>query len=551
MAQRPEAMAGRPGPARLREVATLLGFALAFIALDWLSFIRPWHGLNITAWNPQPALAVALLWRRPRAWPVVLLALLLSELLVRGLPVHGVATAASALGLTLAYAALARVLQRLLAADEVLGSRRQLTVLTASVAVASVVNGVVYLTPHLLSAGAPRPWSQALGRYWVGDCVGMMVLLPMLMALLHPPQRERLRRLLTGRDGALALMFIAAALAAVMAAGAADQLGFFHLLLLPVVFASARAGLPGALLSAAVTQGGLLVVLFHLTDPDLTVFEVQTLMATITMTGLMLGVAVDERRQAADELRRSLRLAAAGRLTAALAHELNQPLTALNTYAHAIERMVAASPPPAGPLQHAAQQLGVEAMRAGQVARGLRDFFQRGSSELLAQAPTEWLPAMVDRQRPIAAHRGVALTLELPAGLPAVMLDAVQIGVVLRNLLDNAVDAAAAAPAPHEVSVRAGMSPDGIQVEVTDSGHGFRAGQEEAVFDAGGSGKPGGMGIGLGLSRAIVEAHGGRLWAVPGACGHLCFTLPAAASPRTGNRRQGGWDASQDGLHRR
>jgi signal transduction histidine kinase len=190
-------------------------------------------------------------------------------------------------------------------------------------------------------------------------------------------------------------------------------------------------------------------------------------------------------------------------------------------------------------------------MRAGQVARGLRDFFQRGSSELLAQAPTEWLPAMVDRQRPIAAHRGVALTLELPAGLPAVMLDAVQIGVVLRNLLDNAVDAAAAAPAPHEVSVRAGMSPDGIQVEVTDSGHGIRAGQEEAVFDAGGSGKPGGMGIGLGLSRAIVEAHGGRLWAVPGARGHLCFTLPAAASPRTDNRRQGGWDASQDGLHRR
>jgi glucose-6-phosphate-specific signal transduction histidine kinase len=110
-----------------------------------------------------------------------------------------------------------------------------------------------------------------------------------------------------------------------------DYFKFFYLVLLPVVWASTRLGLPGAVLAASFTQISLIVAVQSLHFQDLSVFQLQVLMAAITMTGLALGVAVDEQARAEEKLKRTLRLAAAGQMTAALAHELKATLIKSST----------------------------------------------------------------------------------------------------------------------------------------------------------------------------------------------------------------------------
>jgi two-component system sensor kinase FixL len=131
----------------------------------------------------------------------------------------------------------------------------------------------------------------------------------------------------------------------------------------------------------------------------------------------------------------------------------------------------------------------------------------------------------------LAAHevraqlQSVELVAELREPLPAPWIDRVQMHVVLRNLIANAVEAAAGAPAPARVRVRVAATATELTLSVIDSGPGLAEGVRP--FDEpSASTKAGGMGIGLNICRAIVEAHGGRLWAEPVAAGHFCFTLP-------------------------
>ena len=117
--------------------------------------------------------------------------------------------------------------------------------------------------------------------------------------------------------------------------------------------------------------------------------------------------------------------------------------------------------------------------------------------------------------------------------VPAVWLDRVQIAVVLRNLVANALEAASQAPAqddaPASVTVRARLDDNEVIVAVFDSGPGLDPAEVAWIFESRRSSKPGGMGIGLGISRSIVEFHGGRVWAEPGPGGKFCFTLPAGS----------------------
>jgi signal transduction histidine kinase len=115
--------------------------------------------------------------------------------------------------------------------------------------------------------------------------------------------------------------------------------------------------------------------------------------------------------------------------------------------------------------------------------------------------------------------------------LPPVWIDPVQIGVVLRNLVANALEAAAAAgDGGRAVRLRASRTPTALLIEVNDSGAGVSPERLGSLFEAGASEKADGMGVGLSICRAIVEAHGGRLWAEVGPGGRFGFTLPLQAS---------------------
>lgn len=520
-------LAFQPRPTQPWLVCAL--YVAAYLLLDWVSFIRPLQGLNITPWNPQPALAVALLLWNVRLLWLVWLSLVLAELVVRGAPTDWLVMLVATAALSLSFAAIARALTLKLDRSLALATRRDLSWFTAIVIGGALLSGGVYVTPFVLAGiGTGELLLEAIGRYWIGDAVGGMVMLPLLLMLMNPQRRASLARTLRSRQWWLIAALIVVLLWDVFARDSRDHFKFFYLLLLPVVWAAARLGLTGAVLAAGLTQVGLIVALRSVPQ-DLTVFELQLLLAALTMTGLLLGVAVDERARAVLELKGSLQLMAAGQMSAALAHELSQPLTALSSYAQSARLLLATQAmredERLARLADVTQRMAHDAERAGAVVKRLREFFRSGSTQLQAVSPASLLRGAIDTQRRRAELLHVRLDDEIDATLPTVSIDPVQIEVVLRNLLANAIDAASAT-GDGRVVVRAGVDHAHLLVQVHDNGPGIDAARLRTLFEPGHSDKPGGMGLGLSLCRAIVEAHGGRLWAEDGPHGLLRFTLP-------------------------
>jgi C4-dicarboxylate-specific signal transduction histidine kinase len=263
--------------------------------------------------------------------------------------------------------------------------------------------------------------------------------------------------------------------------------------------------------------------------PTLTVFELQALLIAVTITGLFLGVTVDERRRVALDLRQSLRLAAAGEMSAALAHELNQPLAALGNYARASVLIARAPELDRAQLTETLEKVLAESNRAAEVVRRLRDFFRTGATQLQESSLPEVAEAVVRSLRLRAGQLGINLEQRVDGRTQNVLIDPIQIEVVLRNLVANGVEAAGSAPAPRSVTVEIGPGESGfVRTVVRDSGTGIAPELREQVFEPFWSSRPTGMGMGLAISRAIIEAHGGRIWAEGGGGGVFGFTLPIA-----------------------
>jgi signal transduction histidine kinase len=508
-------------------------YVAVFLVLDWVSYIRPFQGLNITPWNPQPALAIALLIANPRWLWLVWLSLITAELAVRGMPADWFVTLAATAALGLSYAAIARVLQTRLGPAPGLARLRDLLWFTLVVVAGALGSGTVYIAVFVAGGIGPHgDFVEAVARYWVGDTVGMIVLLPMLLMLLHPVRRASLGATLRRHEAWLIGAVVFLLVAAVFGRADRDHFRFFYVLFLPVVWASARLGLAGAVLAAGLMQVGLIVAVQSAPNADLTVFELQVLMAAVTMTGLMLGVAVDERERAAAELKGSLRLAAAGQMAAALAHELIQPLTALNSYAQATRLLTESAAIPDRErlprLLEVSGRMADDALRASEVVKRLRDFFRSGSTQLRAADLAALAGEVIAAGARRAEALGVRVELDLAADLPRVLMDEVQIAVVLRNLMANALDAASTGGTPRLVRLRLRERQGWLLAEVLDSGTGVSSARLATLFEPGTSDKPGGMGVGLSICRAIVEAHGGQLWAEAGRSGHFAFSLPVA-----------------------
>lgn len=505
------------------------GYLLVFLALDWASFIRPLQGLNITPWNPQPALAVALLMISRRLWWVVVGGLLAAEVLVRGLPADPLVLVLAAGALTLSYLAMATALESRLSDGWQLAKAADVAWFLMVIACGALLSGMVYVGTYAAGGILPAdPAFQAILRYWVGDAVGMTVTLPVLLIAMDAGRREAFGRTLLSGHWWLTATAIMLLLGLLFGQGR-ESFSYAYLLLMPVIWASMKFGLAGAVLASALTQVGLIVAMQTAPHQDGFVIELQLLMAAITTTGLLLGVTVDERVRTDTELRRSLRLVAAGHMSAALAHELNQPLTALATYAQTCEILVSESAPltPAqrDMLLDVVRRISADAHRAGDVVRRLRDFFLTGATKLQACNLAELVAKeLQDHQQPASTFKTI-LSVGRADELPLVWIDPVQIQVVLRNLLANALDAARDHGPAGSVLVKIEARLQEVVVEVIDSGPGISSQQAMSIFEPGSSSKIGGMGIGLGICRAIVEAHGGRLWALPGPGGHFCFTL--------------------------
>ena len=231
------------------------------------------------------------------------------------------------------------------------------------------------------------------------------------------------------------------------------------------------------------------------------------------------------------ELAHVLRLHTIGEMASALAHEINQPLCAITNYAQgAVQRLRTGSVDIAG-LRQACEEIAHEGLRAGEILRSIRALVRREST-ISCDVDLNALAADAVRViHPQAREQGVTVRLEGGADLPRVQADGTQIEQVMLNLMLNGVQAAALARgAPREVVVATTVEQGEVQVAVRDTGRGFAPSVRDRLFTPFVTTKEQGLGLGLVISRSIVESHGGRLWATSrdDAGTTFRFSLPTA-----------------------
>jgi two-component system sensor kinase FixL len=231
------------------------------------------------------------------------------------------------------------------------------------------------------------------------------------------------------------------------------------------------------------------------------------------------------------ELIHVARLSAMGEMGSTLAHELNQPLTALINYAQTARSLVARRPAEDADMLAALLERAVEqASRAGQIIRRLRQFVAKGETE----RTLEDVNLVVEEACALAlvgtGNKGIAARRQLADGLARVLVDRVQLHQVITNLIRNSVDALEGVARREIVISTRAAGPDAIEISVADSGPGLAPEVAERLFQPFVTTKPAGLGIGLSICRSIVDAHGGRLFASANPGGGAVFhvRLPVA-----------------------
>jgi len=491
----------------------VLVLVAGYIALDWVSFFHPLHGLNITPWAPAPALGLVFILRF--GWKAVLLialAIFLGDAWIRDLPI--MLSALLAMLLALGYGVIGEALRRKLRSEEVFANRRGFFVWLLIVVVGTLFNSAVFISALVLFSLIPQAdWSAAFIRQWIGDSVGILVTMPLIWMVFSERGRALLRLLAAKGETAALLVVSAVALWIAFGLGADSHFKYLYVLFLPIIWAAARQGLSGVILIAAVLQAGIIVVVNQMGFSAISVLEIQMLTVVQATLGIFVGVVIDEQRPVSSELRQTLRLAAAGEMAGALAHELNQPLTALSAYAAACDKLLEQGDSQ-DKVREAMHRIVAESQRAGEVVGRLRDFFRTGTTQLEQVALRELLSLSVASFQNRAVKDGIRLTLGVVPNC-VLLADRLQLEVVMRNLLSNAFDAAShQSDSQPRVDISVVMEDPGrVRIQVEDSGPGLSAANAARLFEPFESTKSSGLGLGLLISRAIVQTHGGNLWA--------------------------------------
>ncbi len=231
----------------------------------------------------------------------------------------------------------------------------------------------------------------------------------------------------------------------------------------------------------------------------------------------------------AAELRESLahvaRVGSMGEMASGLAHELNQPLTAIASYARASKRML--EQPGATPAQYAQtlEKIADQAERAGEIIRRLRGFLRRSGGPREAQDCNAIIRELLTLLEIDFREHPFRLRLELGKLLPMVAADRIQLQQVLLNLVRNAIDAMSEFSSGNEIVISSSADEDNIMISISDCGPGISEDKADLIFEPFFTTKCNGMGIGLALCKTIMRAHGGDLTATNNPEGGACFML--------------------------
>ncbi len=265
------------------------------------------------------------------------------------------------------------------------------------------------------------------------------------------------------------------------------------------------------------------------------------LIATLLITGLMeVKRRVEESRNRAEEalrqsqmdLARVSRVTTMGELTASLAHEVNQPIAAAVTDANTCLRWLNRDQPDLEEAREAASRVVKDVTRASEIVSRVRVLFKKGTSQRELVDLNRTIRDMVALMRSEATQHSTLVRTELTQDLPQVMGDRVQLQQVLMNLMINGIDAMKDVEGTRELSIKSRRADnEHLQVSVSDTGVGLPPEQTDRIFNAFFTTKNHGTGMGLRISRSIVESHGGRLWAENNSPrgASFYFTLPTKA----------------------
>ena len=244
-----------------------------------------------------------------------------------------------------------------------------------------------------------------------------------------------------------------------------------------------------------------------------------------------------EHEQRLQELQSELvhisRVSALGEMSSALAHELNQPLSAIGNYLNGMRRMLqAGGEVKTAVLTDALDKAVEQTLRAGEIIRRLRDFVSRGATESQIESVSKMVGEASALALVGAKELSVRVNMKLDKNADAVLTDRVQTQQVLLNLIRNAIEAMAEVEGPRDLTISSAPAKGGmVRISVADTGMGLGPEVRERLFQPFNTSKAGGMGVGLSICRTIVESHGGRIWAEPNRGGGAVFhfTTPAAS----------------------
>jgi C4-dicarboxylate-specific signal transduction histidine kinase len=232
------------------------------------------------------------------------------------------------------------------------------------------------------------------------------------------------------------------------------------------------------------------------------------------------------------QLAHANRVAAMGQLTASIAHEMKQPITATITNAQAALRFLGGPSPDLEEVRQTLACIVKDGHRAGNVIGGIRDHVKKAPPREDRLDINEAIREVIELTHSEAVKNGVSVRPDLAEGLPLVQGDRVQLQQVILNLIINAFEAMSVSEGTREllISTRKAEN-EGVLVAVRDSGPGLASATLERVFESFYTTKPSGLGLGLSISRSIIEAHGGRLWASANVPRGALFQLTVPAGP--------------------
>jgi signal transduction histidine kinase len=527
----------------------LLGaaFLTAYLLLEWLSFIHEYKGVPVTPWNPGLGAVFALmLFAGARYGVVLFVGVVIAEIAVLRSSLSWPIIIGIAGIIAIGYAGMTMIARRVLAFDAGLGSLRDVLLLLIGGGLGATT--VAVLVSLLLVADAQLDLGDlpfAALPLLVGDLIGIAVVTPLTLRLvLHTPHLSVRALRALAPEIVLYVALVTLLLWFILGTESAAGFKYFYLFFLPVVVAAVRHGLDGACLGLALTQLGLVGLLRH-HGYDANVFtEFQALMLILTATGLTVGVVVTERRQAARAMRevearlraRELEAAQAARFTlvsgmaSALAHEINQPMTAARALARAIQELLRAPV-----INHARTDgnltnLVAQIDHAAGVVRRMRDFLRRGHPHVSTIDALSMLDDALILVRAEARAKAIEIVLDVPPELPPLHGDRVQLQQVILNLVRNAMEALAGRK-DGIVRIAVCRFDDRVEVRVADNGPGIEASLAARLFEPLTTSKPDGLGLGLSICASIVQLHGGRIWLHSGEPGATVFRFSLPLQP--------------------